>query len=71
MIPITTFCIVMLAEGQAQILLAKPNLSLEKSLNVKVLFIIIKLSLKHEKCFNVVSEKTHSSTKNLLPHSGH
>ena len=31
----------------------------------------IKLSLKHEKCFNVVSEKTHSSTKYLLPHSGH
>ena len=28
-------------------------------------------SLKHEKCFNVVSEKTHSSTKYLLPHSGH
>jgi hypothetical protein len=71
MIPITTVCIVMLAEGQAQILLANPNLSLEKSLNVKVLFIIIKLSVKHEKCFNVVSEKTHSSTKNLLSHSGH
>jgi hypothetical protein len=28
-------------------------------------------SLKHEKCFNVVSEKTHSSTKYLLPHSEH
>ena len=28
-------------------------------------------SLKHEKCFNVVSEKPHSSTKYLLPHSGH
>ena len=28
-------------------------------------------SLKHEKCFNVVSEKLHSSTKYLLPHSGH
>ena len=27
-------------------------------------------SLKHEKCFNVVSEKIHSSTKYLLPHSG-
>jgi len=27
-------------------------------------------SLKHEKCFNVVSEKTHSSTVYLLPHSG-
>jgi hypothetical protein len=24
-------------------------------------------NLKHEKCFNVVSEKTHSSTKYLLP----
>ena len=46
----------MFAERQAQILLAKPNLSLEKRLNVKVLFIKIKLkSLKHEKCFNVVS----------------
>ena len=28
-------------------------------------------SLKHEKCFNVVSEKLHSSTKYLLPHSEH
>jgi tRNA splicing endonuclease len=28
-------------------------------------------SLKHEKCFNVVSEKNHSSTKYLLPHSEH
>ena len=28
-------------------------------------------SLKHVKCFNVVSEKLHSSTKYLLPHSGH
>ena len=27
--------------------------------------------LKHEKCFNVVSEKTHSSTKYLLPDSGY
>ena len=27
-------------------------------------------SLKHEKCFNVVSAKTHSSTLYLLPHSG-
>jgi hypothetical protein len=40
----------MFAERQAQILLAQPNLSLEKSLNVKVLFIIIKTK-------NVVSEK--------------
>ena len=28
-------------------------------------------SLKREECFNVVSEKTHSSTKYLLPHSEH
>jgi hypothetical protein len=28
-------------------------------------------SLKHEKYFNVVSEKPHFSTKYLLPHSGH
>jgi hypothetical protein len=40
MIPITTLCIVMFAERQAQILPAKPNLLPErKSLNVKVLFI--------------------------------
>ena len=43
MIPVTTLCIVIFAERQAQILLAKPNLLPErKSLNVKVLFIIIK-----------------------------
>ena len=60
MIPITTLCIVMLAERWDQILLVKPNLSLEKSLNVKVLFIKIKLS-----------EKTHASNKYLLPHSEH
>jgi len=36
---------VMFAERQGQILLAKPNLLLErKSINVKVLFIIIKKS---------------------------
>jgi hypothetical protein len=34
---------VMFVERQAQVLLAKPNLSLEKRLNVKVLFIKIKL----------------------------
>ena len=63
---------VMFVERQAQILLAKPNLSMEKRLNVKVLFIKIKLkSLKREKCFNVISEKTHFSTKYLLPHSEH
>jgi hypothetical protein len=28
-------------------------------------------SLKHEKCFNVVSEKTHSSTKYHLSHLGY
>jgi hypothetical protein len=28
-------------------------------------------SLKQEKCFNMVSEKTHSSTKYLVPHSEH
>ena len=50
MIPITTLCIVMFGERQAQILLAKANLSLEKSLNVKVLFVIIKVNLKRKKC---------------------
>jgi len=45
MISITTLCIVMFAERQAQILLAKSTLSLEKSLNVKVLFIKIKLKV--------------------------
>jgi hypothetical protein len=46
MIPITTFCVAnMVAERQAQILLAKPNLSLEKSLNLKILFIMIKLKV--------------------------
>jgi len=44
MIPVTTLCIVIFAERQAEILLAKPNLLPErKSLNVKVLFIIIKV----------------------------
>ena len=28
-------------------------------------------TLSPKKCFNVVSEKTHSSTKYLLPHSEH
>ena len=32
--------------------------------------VFLNKSLKHEKCFNVVSEKTHSATKYLLPHSG-
>ena len=40
---------VMFAERQAQILLAKPNLSLEKRLNVKVLFIKIKLKVLNMK----------------------
>ena len=35
----------MFPERQDQILLAKPNLSLEKSLNIKVLFIKIKIEL--------------------------
>jgi len=43
MIPVTTLCIVIFVERQAQILLAKPNLLPErKSFNMKVLFIIIK-----------------------------
>jgi hypothetical protein len=72
MIPITTLCIAMFAERQAQILLAKLNLSLEKKLKRKSPVYHNKTkSLKHEKCFNVVSEKPHSSTKYLLPHSGH
>jgi hypothetical protein len=43
-IPVTTLCIVMFAERQARILLAKLNLLLKKkSLNVKVLFFLIKV----------------------------
>jgi hypothetical protein len=40
---------VMFAERQAKILLAKPNLSLQKSLNMKVLFIKIKLNVWYMK----------------------
>ena len=41
---VASLCLVMFAKRQDQILLAKPNLLLErKSLNVKVLFIIIKV----------------------------
>jgi hypothetical protein len=39
---------------------AGPDILMEKSLNVQVLFIIIKLKVwncQHENCFNVVSEK--------------
>ena len=57
MIPITTLCIVMFAERQAQILLAKPNLSLEKSFNVKVLFIIIKLKVWNMKIVSMWYQK--------------
>jgi hypothetical protein len=39
----------MFAERQAKILLAKPNLSLQKSLNMKVLFIKIKLNVWYMK----------------------
>ena len=43
-ITVATLCLVTLAKRQDQILLEKPNLLLErKSLNVKVLFIIIKV----------------------------
>ena len=38
--------------------------TVKNSLNVKV------LCLKHEKCFNMVSTKAHSSTKHVLSHSG-
>ena len=45
-ITVATLCLVMFAERQDQILLAKPNLLLErKSLNPKVLFIIIKVRM--------------------------
>ena len=37
------YCYCMFAERQAQVFLATPNLLLEKNLNVKVLFIIIKV----------------------------
>jgi hypothetical protein len=60
-ITVATLGLVIFAERQDQILLAKPNVLLErKSLNLKVLFIII--SQKHEKCFNMVSAKAHSLT---------
>jgi hypothetical protein len=43
-ITVVTLCIVMFAERQDQILLTIPNLLLErKSINVKVLFIVIKV----------------------------
>ena len=68
-IPITTLwlCIVMFVER-----LVKPNLSLEKKFNCESLVYHNKTkSLKHENCFNVVSEKPLSSNKYLLSHSGH
>ena len=59
----------MLAERQANILLAKP--SGKKVRRESHVYQNKNKSMKHEKCFNVVSEKTHSSTKYLLPHSEH
>ena len=60
-IPITTLCIVMFVER-----LVKPNLSLEKKFKRESLVYHNKTkSLKHENCFNVVSEKVHSSNKYL------
>ena len=56
MIPITTLCIVMFAERQAQLLLAKLNLLMEKKF-IRESLVYHNKSLKHEKCFNVVSEK--------------
>jgi hypothetical protein len=60
MIPITMLwqiCIVMFAERQDQILLAKSNLSLEKCLNVKLLFIIIKLKVWNMKIVSMWYQK--------------
>jgi hypothetical protein len=51
-IPITTLCIVMFVER-----LVKSNLSLEKSLNVKVLFIIIKLKVWNMKIVSMWYQK--------------
>jgi hypothetical protein len=66
-IPITTLCIVMFVER-----LVKSNLSLEKKFKCESLVYHNKTeSLKHENCFNVVSEKAHSSNKYILSHSGH
>ena len=60
-IPITMLCIVMFVER-----LVKPNLSLEKKVKRESLVYHNKTkSLKHENCFNVVSEKVHSSNKYL------
>jgi hypothetical protein len=50
---VDVLCLVMFAEWQDQILLAKPNLLLErKSLNVKSVVYHNK-SQKNEKCFNI------------------
>jgi hypothetical protein len=52
--------------------LVKSNLSLEKKFKCENLVYHNKTeSLKHENCFNVVSEKAHSSNKYILSHSGH
>jgi hypothetical protein len=51
--------------------LVKSNLSLEKKFKCESLVYHNKTeSLKHENCFNVVSEKAHSSNKYNLSHSG-
>jgi hypothetical protein len=56
MIPVTTLCIVIFVDRQAQILLAKPNLLPErKSFNMKVLFIIIKARNIKKKGLNMAN----------------
>jgi hypothetical protein len=57
------------SEKQAQLLLAKLNLLMEKKC-IRESLVYHNKSLKHEKCFNVVSEKPHPLTKYLLSHSG-
>ena len=66
-IPVRMFCIVIFAERQAQILLAKPNLLLKKKRFRCESLVFLNKSLKHD----MVSAKAHSSTKHLVSHSGH
>ena len=60
----------MFAEMQAQILLAKQNecVTVKKFKCESLVF--LNKSLKHEKCFDMVSAKARSSTKHVLSHSG-
>jgi hypothetical protein len=70
MIPITTLCIVVCSRTGPDIAGKTEFVTGKKFRRESLVYHNKTKSLKHEKCFNVVSEKTHSSTKNLLPHSG-